>query len=118
MPSKKMDKLRPATELLPTVKDTFRAKSTPPAPASVTRAFRAGDEERLYAYELDHVVRFFSLPPEQYASMFTFRTDVGIDVNARRLGARADEFIAELQGMGYVVQRKAGATLRVSLPLK
>lgn len=113
-----MDKLRPASELLPTVKDTFRAKSTPPAPAPVPRSFRAGDEDRLYAYEVDHVVRFFSLPPEQYASMFPFRTDVGVDVNVRRLGGRADEFIAEMTGMGYVVQRKPGARLRVSLPLK
>jgi hypothetical protein len=114
-----MDRLAPAQTVVAPVKTCFQNKSravpraeTAPRAAPLTPS----QEDRLYQHEVDHVVRFFALPPEELAHMFKFRGDLGVNVNARKLGARADEFQAQLQALGYVVTRKQGSMMRVTLP--
>lgn len=113
-----MEQLAPARDLLPAVKSSFANKVAPEedAPATATRA--ATDSARMYQSELDHVVRFFQLPPEQLATMFRYRSDMGVTVNTRRLGAAAPQFIDHLKQLGYEVEPRLGSNVFVTLPLQ
>lgn len=114
-----MDRLADAHSVVTPVRACFQSKTrAAPRPDAVARAapLSPSQEDRLYQQEVDHVVRFFALPPDELAHMFKFRGDLGVDVNTRKLGARADEFLAHITSLGYVVVRKQGAVVRVTLP--
>lgn len=112
-----MEQLVPARDLVPAVKSSFASKVAPEEEAQV-KPRAGGNGQRMYETELDHVVRFFQLPPEQLSTMFRYRSDVGVTVNTRRLGAAAPQFIDRLKELGYEVEPRLGSNVFVTLPLQ